>query len=125
MHRLSAGDDVLDPEVAEDAPDSLAGGHGHDAARHRFGLELGRVVSGRLAHPALLLDLVELVEQVGDADLARPPDLDGGLDGGADVVGVDVAVEDAVAPADHDPVADPRPPPPDGRQSPLGRPAPD
>ena len=59
-----------------------------------------------LADPALLLDLVELVEQVGDPDLAGSTDLDGGLDRGADLVGVDVAVVDAVAADDDDRVAD-------------------
>ena len=56
-----------------------------------------------LAHPALLLDLLE---EVGDPDLPGPADVDGGLDGGADVVGVDVAVPDAVAADDDDRVAD-------------------
>ena len=51
-----------------------------------------------LAHPALLLDL--LVE-VGHPDAVRPPGVHAGLDGRADVVGVDVAVPQAVA-ADHD-----------------------
>ncbi len=57
----------------------------------------------------------QLVEQVGDADLAGPADLDGGLDGGADLVGVDVAVVDAVATDDHDGVADAGPHLPEAR----------
>ena len=49
----------------------------------------------------------DLLEQIGDADLARPPvAVEGGLDGGADVVGVDVAVPDPVAADDDDRVAD-------------------
>ena len=59
-----------------------------------------------LAHPALLLHL--LVE-VGHPDAVRSPRVHAGLDGRADVVGVDVAVPQAVA-ADHDDgVADARP----------------
>ena len=48
----------------------------------------------------------DLLEQVGDPDVAGPAGVDGGLDRGADVVGVDVAVPDAVAADDHDRVAD-------------------
>ena len=61
----------------------------------------GRV--GRLADPALLL---HLLGQVGDPDALRPPGVDAGLDGRPDVVGVDVAVPQPVAPDHHDGVAD-------------------
>ena len=60
----------------------------------------------RLPHPALLLDLLP---EVGDPDLAGPAGLEGGLDGGTDVVGVDVAVPQAVAADDDDRVAEPGP----------------
>ncbi len=56
-----------------------------------------------LAHPALLLDL--LVE-VGHPDPVRPARVHAGLDGRADVVGVDVAVPQPVAADHHDGVAD-------------------
>jgi hypothetical protein len=56
-----------------------------------------------LADPPLLLDLFE---QVGDPDAAGPAAVERRLDGGADVVGVDVAVPHAVAADDHDGVAD-------------------
>ena len=59
----------------------------------RSGDELG------LAHGVLGGDLLE---QVGDPDLPGPAvEVEGDLDGGADVVGVDVTVPDPV-PADHD-----------------------
>ena len=50
-----------------------------------------------LTHPALLL---HLLEQVGHPDGARPAGVEGRLDGRTDVIGVDVAVPQAV-PADH------------------------
>ena len=53
----------------------------------------------RLAYPALLFDLVA---QVRHPDLAGPADLDGRLYGLAHVVGVDVAVVQAVAAHDDD-----------------------
>ena len=58
---------------------------------------------GLVATQLLLLDLLE---QVGDPDVARPAGLDAGLDGAADVVGVHVAVPEAVAADDHDRVAE-------------------
>ena len=72
------------------------------------GVDVGRDRDARehrvlLAHPLLLLDLLE---QVGDADLARAPGLDAGLDRATDVVGVDVAVPEAVATDDDDGVAE-------------------
>ena len=71
--------------------------------RRRFGPDRR---DGRLADPTLLFDLLP---QIGDPNLAGPARLDAGLDGGADVVGVDVAVPHPVA-ADHDDrVARPRP----------------
>ena len=62
-----------------------------------------------LADPALLLDLLG---EVGDPDVAGPAGVECRLDRRADVVGVDVAVPQAVA-ADHDdgvPEARPTPP---------------
>ena len=57
-------------------------------------------------HPALLLELPDLLEEVGDADLLGAAGVERGLDGGADVVGVDVAVPDPVAAHHDDGVAD-------------------
>ena len=54
-------------------------------------------VPRRLADPALLFDLLE---EVGDPDGAGPAGVERRLDGRADVIGVDVAVPQAV-PADH------------------------
>ena len=66
-----------------------------------------RTVGRRLlADPRLLLAFLDLLEQVGDADLGGTPGDDAGLDGGADVVGVHVAVPDAVAADDDDRVAE-------------------
>ena len=49
----------------------------------------------------------DLLEQVGDPDPVRPAvEVEGGLDGRADVVGVDVAVPRPVAADDDDRVAD-------------------
>ena len=59
-----------------------------------------------LAHPPLLFDLLG---QVGHPDLARPPGVEARFDGGPDVVGVDVAVPEAVPADHHDGVADPGP----------------
>ena len=50
--------------------------------------------------------LLDLLVEVGDADVGGTPDRDAGLDGGADVVGVHVAVPDAVAADHHDRVAE-------------------
>ncbi len=70
-----------------------------------------------VAHPRLLLDL--LVE-VGDPDAVRPAHGDTGLDGGADVVGVDVAVPDAVTTHHHDGVAEGVPGLLESRHRPVG-----
>ena len=94
------------PERVEDPPDAVAGGHGHDGGLDGD-VELGGVLVGNgLTDPALLFDLVE---QVGDPDVAGTPAVDGRLDGRADVVGVDVAVPQPVAADDDDRVADPGP----------------
>ena len=101
VHRLAAGDHPLHAEAVEDPPDAVADGHGD----HRGGRRLGGVrrlveagaAGDPLDDPALLLELLDLLEQVGDPDLLGAAGVDGRLDGGADVVGVDVAVPDAVA----------------------------
>ena len=81
----------------------------------RLGLGLG---AGRLAYPPLLLDLLP---QVGHPDAAGPAGLEGRLDGGADVVGVDVAVPQAFAAHHDDRVAQTRPHLPERRQGLVGR----
>ena len=107
VHRLAAGDDLLHAEAGEEPAHAVA-----DRDRHDRGLDqvLGRVDDrrerGRLGDPALLL---HLLEQVGDPDVAGPPGLDPGLDRAADVVGVHVAVPQAVAAHDDDRVAERRP----------------
>ena len=69
----------------------------------RFGVGLHGTA---LAHPAFLDDLFG---EVGDADVAGPSGVERRFDGRADVVGVDVAVVEAVAADDDDGVADPGP----------------
>ena len=59
-----------------------------------------------LAHPLGLFALGDLLEEVGDADVGGTTRDDAGLDGAADVVGVHVAVPQAVAPDDDDRVAE-------------------
>ena len=64
----------------------------------------------RCARPSgLRRGCIHLLEEVGDADVARTTDRDAGLDGGADVVGVHVAVPQAVAADHHDRVAEAAP----------------
>ena len=114
-------DDVVHAERVEDAADPVAGGDGDDRG-HRGGPSGHRSAdapdSSALANPGLLLDLVE---QVGDTDVAGPAGVEGGLDRGADVVGVDVAVPQAVASDDHDRVADAGPDVLEGRERVVGR----
>ena len=55
---------------------------------------------------ARMSETFEFLEQIGDPDLVGPAHVDAALDGGADVVAVDVAVEDAVAADDDDRVTD-------------------
>ena len=61
---------------------------------------------GLLPDPRLLFALLHLLVQVGDADLGGTTGDDAGLDGGADVVRVHVAVPDPVAADDDDRVAE-------------------
>src|SRR5690606_2629776 len=106
VHRLAAGDDALHAEAVEDALDAVAGGDGDDRGGDRLGdvrRDLDDVLRRGLPHPPLLLDLLH---EVGDADLPGAPAVDARLDGRPDVVGVDVAVPDAVAAHDDDRVAD-------------------
>jgi hypothetical protein len=77
----------------------------------------GSPAPARLGVVALQLGLAQgvllgdLLEQVGHPDLLRPAtEVERDLDGGADVVGVDVAVPQAVAADDDDRVADRSPP---------------
>ena len=113
VHRLAADDQVVDAERAEDAPDAVAARRRPPRSSSAAGPSPSRGAgargAGALAHPPLLLDL--LVE-VGHPDALRPPGVQAASMAGADVVGVDVAVPQAVA-ADHDDgVARCRPRPP-------------
>ena len=111
VHRLAAGDHVLHAEAREQAADAVADADRDDRGRDRpqFGRSAGEVGDDvGLAHPALLFDLLD---QVGDADRVRAARVDAGFDRGADVVGVHVAVPDAVAADDDDRVADRAPTP--------------
>ena len=103
VHGLAAEDDALHAEAVEDAADAVTGADGDDRGGHRRGADDAVQLGGGVADPALLLDLLE---QVGHPDLAGAAAVQGGLDGVADVVGVDVAVPEAVAADDHDRVAD-------------------
>src|SRR6185437_15160930 len=90
-------------EGVEDAADAVARHHGDDARGGRgtdtLGGGSGAGGADAFAHPALLFDL--LVE-IGHPDARRAPlHVERRLDGGTDVVRVDVAVPHPV-PADHD-----------------------
>ena len=102
VHRLPACDDPLHPEGAEDASDPVTARHrDHRGDRRRTEGDVGGTAVGGLrglSDPAFLLDLLE---KVGDPDVPRPSHVERGFDGRADLVGVDVAVPEAVAP-DHD-----------------------
>ncbi len=103
-----AGHEVVHAQGPEDPADALAVGHRHDrGARRRLGLggDAARR-PGALPDPALLLDLLG---EVGDPDVAGPAGVEGRLDGGPDVVGVDVAVPQAVAAHHDDGVPEARP----------------
>ena len=98
-----------DSEGVEDSADAVPCGDCHDARYRRWPKVLFGLPSGRAhgsAHPELLLDLLE---QVGDTDLARTTGVDTRLHGGADVIGVDVTVPDTLATDHDDRVADARP----------------
>ena len=107
VHRLTARDEPADPEGAEDAPDAVALDDRDDGGPRRRARVVATGEGERaLADPALL---DHLLGEVGDPDPARATHVEGRLDRGADVVGVDVAVVEAVAADDDDRVADPRP----------------
>ena len=110
VHGLATHHEVVHPEGPEDAPDPLSGDHGDDAGGRRRASTLDAGPRprrpGTLAHPALLL---ELLVEVGHPDTRRPAGVHPRLDGGADVVGVDVAVPQAIPAYDDDGVADARP----------------
>ena len=106
VHRLTAGDHALHAEAREQAPDAVADTDRDDRGGDRRGSTAAPVRSAThlgLAHPAFLFDLLH---EVGDADRVRAAGVDAGLDRGADVVRVHVAVPDAVAADDDDRVAD-------------------
>ena len=97
----------------------VAGADRHHRAPHRLGRGLGLGLgAGRLPYPPLLFDLLP---EVGDPDAAGPAGLQGRLDGGADVVGVDVAVPQAFAAHHDDRVAQTRPHLAEGREGLVGR----
>ena len=105
VHGLATRDHALDAEAVEDPLDAVAHGDGDhgggDGLGGVRGLLDGPAAGNAIQDPSLLVEALDLLEEVGDADLLRPTGVDGGLDGGPDVVGVDVAVPDAVA-TDHD-----------------------
>ena len=110
VHRLAAGHDVVHAERAEDAADAVAGGHGHHA---RVGDRPGRRRLGPAprAPPPRAPTAPPRPARPGRSpgcSRGRPASR-AGLDGRADVVGVDVAVPQAVAADDDDRVADPGP----------------
>jgi len=89
VHRLSAGHDAAHAEIGQDATDPVPRSHGHDPGSHG----IGGVVAAHMG---------DLVEQVGHLDAVGTAGADACLDGGADLVGVDVAVPRAVAAHYHD-----------------------
>ena len=100
----------MDAEAVQETLYAFADAHRDDG--RRAGLGLGSRLRGGfpcragarlLTDPLLFLDLVE---EVGDADAPGSPGLDAGLDRGADVVGVDMAVPHAVTTDDDDRVAE-------------------
>ena len=95
-----SGHDLLDTQAHEKPLHAVTDGHCDDAGRD---LHIG----GRrlLADPCLFLTILDLLEEVRHPDLRRFADVDPRFDGGADVVGVHVAIPDAVATHDHDRVA--------------------
>ena len=102
----------------EDAADAVSRGDGDDGAVDRFDVG-GRALPGRrLPDPPLLVDLFE---QIGDPDVAGPAGVQGRLHGGADVVGVDVAVPEPVATHDHDRVTHAGPDVTEGGDGVVGR----
>ena len=90
----------------EDALDAVSHTDRHHRRGHTDPLGLLDRLGGRLPDPALLL---HLLGQIRDPDLSGPAAVECRLDRRADVVGVDVAVPQPVAPHDHDRVADPGP----------------
>ena len=104
VHRLAAGDDDLHAEAREQPADAVAHRDRDDRGLDRGE---GRDVAGAVPPAAThSCSCVDLLEQVGDPDLMRSARFDAGFDRGADVVGVDVAVPDAVAADDDDRVAE-------------------
>ena len=80
------------PAASNSAAEPVAGHHRHDAAA------LGGQLAGRRRRGG--------VAEVGDPDAVRPARLDAGLDGGADVVDVDVDVPGRLAADDDQRVAE-------------------
>ena len=104
VHRLAAGDDALHAERVEDAADAVAGGHRHDGrldrlVRARAGLGPG--AASRTQRSSSTCSSRSVTRMLR----GRPQSMAASI-GGADVVGVDVAVPDAVAADHHDRVAD-------------------
>ena len=66
----------------------------------------GTAAAGDRASRNPLVLVLDLLEEIGDADLMRAAGVDPRLDRATDVVGVHVAVPDSVAADDHDRVAE-------------------
>ena len=102
VHRLAAGHDLLHAEAAEDAADALAG---RDRRPPRWAPASGRPLPRvRRRAPSFSSSTCSIRSVTRIA--FGPTGVERRLDGGADVVGVDVAVPEAFAADDHDRVAD-------------------
>ncbi len=113
VQRLPAGHDALHAEVGEQLGQPVAAAHRHHRGRHPRQAGAGPRGHVLARHRSLAVGVLlgDLLEQIGHADLLRTTvEIERDLDGGADVVGVDVTVPEAVT-ADHDDrVADLAPP---------------
>ena len=118
VHRLATGDHALHTELGEQLDEPVAAAHrddrrrdGRQAARRRARVP-ARLRRRRHRRLPLGVLLVDLLEQIGHPDLARPTvEIERDLDRRADVVRVDVAVPQTVTADDDDRVADRRPTP--------------
>jgi hypothetical protein len=111
---------MVDTERPEDPPHALTVGHGHHRRPGRRSAVVvpDRPGGGGVTDPPLLFDLLV---QVGDPDVPGPAGVEGRFDGGADVVGMDVAVPQTLAADHHDRIADPGPDLLEGGHGGVGR----